>query len=343
MKWQLLQVVGLFPSRHRISVLSIPRDTRVYVEGAGIEKINAAHVVGGAPLACATVEKLLGIPIDHYVLIRLEGAEQLVDLIGGVDVYVERPLHYNDYSGRLFVHLNQGWQHLDGKKAVQYARYRGNQGDFHRIARQQRFLESVLKKIKEPKMLMKVPELIREGSKHIETNMDFSTLFQVAGFVLKISQEDIRIATIPGYSPLVSSYFPVYYHVPDRVALNKLLEDLFYNDDNPDLTSGDISYRVRLISTKHDASFVKEVERRLEKNHFQVVSTDWGSVYQYPSSRITQFTPSVSPKAFQKIYLLLEEEVPILIEEQEVPYDLELVVGADPMSDGARQSILITL
>jgi cell envelope-related transcriptional attenuator len=94
------------PVKQKIAAISIPRDTLTLVPDLGMTKINTANFVGGAPLAARTVSKLLGgVPIDRYVRINVQGFNQLIDALGGVEVYVPKDLKYQDDSQRLYINL----------------------------------------------------------------------------------------------------------------------------------------------------------------------------------------------------------------------------------------------
>ncbi len=128
----IMVVLHLDPVASACGMLSIPRDTRVEIPGIGYTKINHALMEGGVPLATETVERFLGIDIDHYGLIDFVAAAQIIDALGGVTVTNEYAF---DIGGN---HYPAGEQRLDGARAVLYARYRyGPDGDFGRIHRQQ--------------------------------------------------------------------------------------------------------------------------------------------------------------------------------------------------------------
>ena len=88
-----LMVATVDPHTDQTTLLSIPRDTRVRIYGYGFDKINAAYAYGGEPLTEKTVENLLGIDIDHYVMINVRSFVKIIDAIGGVDIYVPKRMY----------------------------------------------------------------------------------------------------------------------------------------------------------------------------------------------------------------------------------------------------------
>jgi LCP family protein required for cell wall assembly len=154
-------VVRVDPGRHRVSMVSIPRDLLVPVADTGrVDKINAAFT-GGPGRVAKTIEQDFGIPIHHYVLIDFSGFKRIVNAMGGIKVDFPYPSQDMDDHGRNMSGLNirqAGCQLLKGNQALALARSRDfsyvrngvrrwdPNGDLGRIRRQQAFLQGVLKK-----------------------------------------------------------------------------------------------------------------------------------------------------------------------------------------------------
>ena len=139
-------LVNIDPSKHSINAISIPRDSKVYLaNNHGVQKINAAHALGGIDLTIKTVENTLGIKVDKYVLINNDAIKKLVDALGGVPVYIEKDMFYNDYAGKLHINLTKGLHVLNGEQVEGYLRFRKDGlGDIGRTSRQQWFVKAVL-------------------------------------------------------------------------------------------------------------------------------------------------------------------------------------------------------
>lgn len=146
------------PEAQKIAVLSIPRDTRTYVEGVGMTKINAANVEGGPALSAKTASELLsGVGIDRYIRINVQGVEKLVDALGGVTVYVPRDMKYQDDSQHLYINLKAGKQHLNGNQLQQFLRFRYDKyGDIGRIQRQQMVMRALMEQALNPTTLARI-------------------------------------------------------------------------------------------------------------------------------------------------------------------------------------------
>ena len=212
-----LFVVMLDEQKQNLSLLSIPRDTRVKLKGYGWDKINHAYAYGGRELTQQTVEELLGIRVDHYVLVDFSGFQGLVDAIGGVDINVEKDMYYHDSWDGFTVDLKQGEQHLDGATAIQYVRYRDEEGDIGRIQRQQKFLLAVYRKINSANMLVRIPGLAQQLNTMIETNMPLSNMMDMArGLRNMMRNQGLQMNTVEGTPVYLDD---ISYWIPDIMSL----------------------------------------------------------------------------------------------------------------------------
>lgn len=184
--------------RKRIAALSIPRDTRANIPGLGVRKINSAQPEGGYQLTEATVSQLLGIPINYYLQINSLGLEQLVDAAGGIEVEVEKRMHYDDHWGKLFIDLQPGLQRLNGQQAVGYVRFRHDPlGDIGRMERQQKFLRALAKQLATPVMIPHIPALVRASRKAVKTDLSIRDLTYLAALARHLDAADVALATLP--------------------------------------------------------------------------------------------------------------------------------------------------
>jgi LCP family protein required for cell wall assembly len=138
-----IMLCRLDPEAKRASILSIPRDTKVELEGYGTQKINAAMAYGGPAGAVKAVSDFVGVEIAHVVMIDFEGFRGIVDRLGGVTVDVP---FYTSFDG---IELQPGVQTLNGDQALAFARCRYSyaQGDFQRAANQRLLLKAVAKQV----------------------------------------------------------------------------------------------------------------------------------------------------------------------------------------------------
>ena len=211
-------VVSLCRSERKASILSIPRDTAVIINGHGLHKINAAHSFGGPEKLIEVLRDQLCISIDYYVRTSFEGFKKIIDAIGGVWLYVEKDMNYDDNWGNLHIHLKKGWQWLDGDKAHQYVRFRHDaEGDIGRTRRQQKFLKALAARLTSPAMLPRLPTLIMTLYKYVDTNMTIKELLSLAGFAEQVDMSRLETETLPG-RPIAHYWFP------DREKAAEVLE-----------------------------------------------------------------------------------------------------------------------
>ena len=220
-----LMVASLDSEQDTVSLLSIPRDTRVKIKRHGYDKINAAYAYGGEELSQSTVESLLGIDINHYVIVNTHSFVDLIDALGGIDIEVEDRMQYEDPwddDGGLVIDLKPGMQHMDGKTAVTYVRYRDAEGDAGRVRRQQRFMRACLDKLTDPSIVMKLPDVLNEARKVVKTDLSIGEMIEIAQ-TLKIadeSEDGLKTGIVPGRWLYING---VSYLVPNIERLGKVL------------------------------------------------------------------------------------------------------------------------
>ena len=220
-----MMVAALDTDKGKAALLSVPRDTRVAIEGHGYEKINHAYAYGGHEMSQKSVESLLGVNIDHYIIINTTAFERIIDAMGGVDINVEKRMYYEDPwddNGGLVIDLYPGEQHMDGKKAIQYVRYRDGEGDIGRIGRQQKFVKACLSKLISTDMLPRLPKFIEEASTAIKTDMSVPELLRFAKQMKEVHNNGLTAQMVPGQPAYLQD---VSYWIPDITDLRQLIMD----------------------------------------------------------------------------------------------------------------------
>lgn len=175
-------VASLDPVKKTIHLFSILRDTYIPISGYGENRINSA-ITHGPNTAMKTVSDLLGIPIQYYVYTDFQGFIKLVDAVGGIDFNVEKDMHYTSAADKHMydIDLKAGMQHLDGKTALQYVRFRHDaMSDFSRTERQRAFLTAVGEKMKSTTSIMNLPTILEQVNPYIDTNLSTDDLWKLA-------------------------------------------------------------------------------------------------------------------------------------------------------------------
>ena len=214
-----LMIASLDPKKNQASLLSVPRDTRVKIKGHGFDKINAAYAYGHEQLSQNTVENLLGVNIDHYIIINSKSFKKIIDAIGGIDINVPKRMHYEDPwddDGGLVIDFQPGMQHMDGAKAITYVRYRDEEGDLGRIRRQQDFMKACMDKLVSPSIIPQLPTVIKEVIGSIKTDLSLRQLLEFAGTLKESKNNGLKTDMVPGRPLYIDG---ISYWIPD---LNKL-------------------------------------------------------------------------------------------------------------------------
>ncbi len=182
------------------TLISIPRDTRVYLDEKGWNKINAAYVYGGTKMTKQEILELTGIDIDRVMIVNFNGFKRIIDILGGVKIVVDEPLH-DPLSGADF---EPGEYLMDGDQALSFARCRSTvRADLDRMDRQQYLLNELIKQKADLATILKILNPFNDASEIFtvlngETRSDFTIWdFCSIGFVLLFSNKDIDRVTIP--------------------------------------------------------------------------------------------------------------------------------------------------
>lgn len=174
-----IMVLALDQANGRAALISIPRDVYLPIPGVGYSRINTAYGFGearqpggGLALLESTIEKNFDIPIHNYVRVDIEGFEDIVDALGGVDVKVDCDLYDEKFPGYFGVYtLAAGTYHMDGRQALYYSRSRKSTSDFDRARRQQRVMLAIRKRALEADLLPRVPALFLALRDTIDTDL----------------------------------------------------------------------------------------------------------------------------------------------------------------------------
>lgn len=275
-------LLRLDPRDNTVRMISIPRDTKVDIPGVGVAKINDANVEGGPALTARVVSRTLNdVPIDRYVRVTTEAFRELVDIVGGVEVYVPYPMKYVDNAQNLKIDLEKGWQTLSGDQAEQFARFRKDQfGDIGRVQRQQTLLKALRQRISNPTVLPRLAQGVRVIQQYIDTNLSLEEMLALVGFGLKLEQDDFKMILLPGRFSTPSESVASYW-IMDSAGKDKVIRQYFQS--NPTISSSetlsDSANRVRIAiqNTTNNPELGRRVAKYLTEKNFQnvYIIPDW--------------------------------------------------------------------
>ncbi|MBI4395553.1 MAG: LCP family protein [Elusimicrobia bacterium] len=173
------------PLRSRVDVLSIPRDTKIDLPGYRFHRINEVfayhygvkrrHDIAAGEVMSA-VDHLLRLNGEtltpsHFFLVDYGGFHRIIDLLGGIEVHIDEPMHYDDNAGQYHFHKEPGDYSLRGEEALAYVRFRGKSGDRGRILRQMDFLRSMVGRLCSPLTLCRWPRMLMTVCGSVHTNV----------------------------------------------------------------------------------------------------------------------------------------------------------------------------
>ncbi len=162
-----------------LNLMSIPRDTRVYIPNHGYNKINCSIAWGGFETTLQTVSDLLGIKVKHYALVDFQDFAEIIDILGGITLTVPNNMYH--FDGDYTIDLPAGTYKMDGEQALQYVRYRTYAlGDIQRTENQRDFLEALYFQLKQSGTVFKLPALISEISSCLTTDLSWSEMLALS-------------------------------------------------------------------------------------------------------------------------------------------------------------------
>ena len=217
-----IMILGLKMFRMSNSLLSIPRDSKVEIEGHGVGKINAAYYYEGQDLMISTVKNLTGLKINHVVEMDFQGFKELVDAVGGVTINVSERL-VDDKSGANF---EPGTYMMDGDQALAFVRSRATaSADLGRIERQQYFLKQLMKRLADPSVfVLRSPKIFLALKDNVKSDMNVAHLFKYGVFMALLGLKNLNAETLPGNTATIDG---VSYIVIDQEKAFDTIENLF--------------------------------------------------------------------------------------------------------------------
>lgn len=217
----VMMLASVNVDKKKAVVVSIPRDTKVKIEGHGTQKINAAHAFNGPAGAVEAVEELTGMEVHHYAEVDFEGFKSIVNAIGGVPFHLESTI--ND---PLVGYLPKGDHLLNGDQALIVVRSRKlPRGDLDRIENQKKFMKALMEKALSIRDTRTLLNLLDATVKYVNTTLQPEMIFTLAELLQGIRVEDVEFATIPGDSPKPAPGQP-WYFIHDQEETRRLFDNI---------------------------------------------------------------------------------------------------------------------
>ena len=317
-----------------VDLISVPRDSyapiyndkgKLYSKN-GKWKINAAFAKGGSEstrgyqFAMQTVSKLLGVPIDYYAGVDMDGLKGVVNAMGGVYYDVDLTIRLN---GRT---LRPGYQKLDGQNVLDYVRARkGISTDTGRNDRQQRILFAIFEQLKSKDQLKNFPKIYRSIKKYLHTNLNAEQVAAIAAFGMQLGMDDIHRHTLEGEYRSDTPYSSANYYLIDNEKLAALIKSI-YGIDIPVNPRYDLHYVLADIAARAARADISDAEYLLARPKVKAAFSV-GSAGQYPAG-------SPAYALFEQIAVLRALSIRAEGADLDAPFDTRAI--------NAAQSVLYT-
>jgi len=271
-----LMLVRVDPELQRVTLVSIPRDTRVTIPGHGKTKINAAHAYGGPALVIETVSDITGLPISHYAEVDFKGFKDVVDALGGITVTVPEDIYDMKAANHVesAAKLEAGTQKLDGAHALTFVRSRAfPRGDLQRIENQQTFLKAVLKEALKPANVLRLPSTVSAMADSMTTDLSVGDLLSIANQMKGMNADALEAVTMPGEPQMIGGGS---YVVMDEEAFAAMIERVKNGqpaevaDDSTTTSAEPYQIKVTVKNGSGISGVASDAARRLRNMDFQV-------------------------------------------------------------------------
>lgn len=349
------------PTTKTAGMLSIPRDMWVNIPGFGYSRINTAWTLGrgsklpggGPALTMKTVSHFIGVPVDYYVQVDFDTFVDIINLLGGVDVYNEETMVLDPMAhGKDFPKVKItccGMRHLDGRTALAYSRCRHieqgcQDGDIGRARRQQKVIFGIRDKVFSPKnfptLLAQAPQLYNIFSEGIHTNLSLQDAVKLAVLAKDISKEDIRNAVIDNsmlaYDNVIlgGQRVSIMKPIPDKI---RVLRDEVFNSGGPisPMAQGDPASlmqaddaRVRVLNGTSTDQLSTQTQTYLLRQGVRV--TEVGKTKAASRTTIVLYSPKLYTLKFLLDTFGITNSAQILIKpDLSQTVDIEVRLGSD--------------
>ena len=268
------------PQTQEAVMMSIPRDTYVGKNkntATAMNKINALYQQSPQKLLNA-VNDITGLDIKNYITIDTKALRELVDTIGGVYFDVPIDMDYDDSSQKLYIHLKQGYQLLDGDKAEQLVRFRKNNNytgysatygsdDYGRMRTQREFIIAALKQTLQAKNVLKLGELLDIANRNIETNMNISELKDYLPYIMEFNTDNVKTGALPGASEKPGE---VWIFVHNKKKTEQMVGELFLDKPTEEEIKENSKTNIEILYVEEKVEEADRLQETLEEQGYKI-------------------------------------------------------------------------
>lgn len=303
-----IMLTRIDPSEKKVTMVSIHRDTLYDFGEYGQQKINAAYTIGQEAFTTKTISEFAGVDIAHYAEVDMDGLAAVIDVIGGIDVTVDRDIKDPNYTG---IDLKKGTHHLDGHTAALYCRCRHaydayGDGDRYRAANQRQVISIVAKKIlsSNPATIAKT---VSTMAGFVHTDMDVQSIISLA---MQFIGMDFENNIYTGMEPTTAKYInETWFELCDVTAWRKMMRRV--DEGLPPTEEGDVDPLETSPDSGDDGTGLTYESGESSSPYTYYEEEDDGYYYQEPTYEQEQTyyeEPAVEPAAEEPSYEAPAEE-----------------------------------
>ncbi|WP_105614863.1 LCP family protein [Vallitalea okinawensis] len=333
-----VMMIGVFNTEtHMIDTFSIPRDTYIQLSDDAASKLQAPKVLKlnglhayakGAGVenpeqyTLSAIEEIIGVDIDHHIKISLDVFNEMVDAIGGVEIYVPELMEYHDPYQDLYIYIEPGTQVLDGKKAEDFVRYRATytNGDLDRIEMQHYFMQAFMKSALEPEIVKQIPGIISALYSNLSTDVGIWDILAYTKYLDDISTNNLRSYTIPGEAMYIDD---VSYFVYDSENVKTFVDEKLAIGAPEIVESKGLA--IEVLNGGSTNGLATKFEDILSDDDYTVIS-----VGNYEGSRIDQTRIYVKEEKYGQDLMSYFIDAKVVVDNTVIPdgIDIQIVIGS---------------
>lgn len=330
-------LIHLDEKRKKAVLVSFPRDLRVMLPSGKMGRINTIYEKGPEAFM-GSISKLTGLPIHHYVEVNFVGFRNIVDTLGGIDVYFEKPLRDKDSE----LNVPKGCVELDGDMALAFVRVRKIDNDFERIARQQLFLKLMMDKVTSSGTFLnpvKLVKLVNDGSRNVTTDAELGVkdMTQLALRLRTFDSSNVDMRVVPSYGQRIGG---VSYVVPNEKQMKALFQAIASRSILPDYGRTGVStvepadVPVSVLNGTSVDGLAKKVAAELSAKGFPVEGTGQAS----PATKTTIYYVDGSEEKAKLVASHFNAPIKVMPVTIDVTTPIAVVLGTDQSAAAAPAS-----
>lgn len=325
-----IMLVSINPKTKKVGVLSIPRDSRVFIPHVGKTKIAEATFFGGPKEMVQVIGNTFHIPIDYYAYVSMFNFEKIINDMGGLTVYVPQKEVYGSVGDPLRINLSKGYHHLNGQQVLEFARFRATQqGDISRIQQQQVILKDIAHKMLKPQNYTKIPVVAADVLHALSfTNLNLSQIISLGLFGKNLKLSSVRFATLPGSAlqamdPFMHQKLDYWRYSPHLA--NILIQDVLLA--KPLTSQQKKSIRISINSGTQTLASAQKLATFYRNQGYTVTGVGWANTHNH--KRTVVINDTGDKWLGQRIASPLGKVVDQFSAYHTTPWDIKITVGSD--------------